>query len=138
MIVPTYWNTLYFSCCKLRHKIHIFPISQLAIERRAMAMHHYTRGHRELPDKAIILCSEEDRKRSTRTGHEWELVMPVTTLEAVRSSSLNTARYIWNRLPEDIASIPDSVRFKFAVKSASIYEYLSERRAVRRTETAIG
>jgi hypothetical protein len=94
----------------------------------------FTRGHRNLPDNAIALCRQEDRRR---TGHEWELVIPVTSLEAVRSSSLNTARQTWNHLPEDIVEILDPVRFKNAVKSPAVYDCLACKGIIRRTELAI-
>ena len=80
---------------QLLEKLNWKPVSQLVMEKRALAMHHFTRGHRNLPDNAIALCRQEDRRRTGRTGHEWELVIPVTSLEAVRSSSLNTARQTW-------------------------------------------
>jgi hypothetical protein len=37
-------------------------ISQIAMEKRALAMHHFTRGHRNLPE-AIVLCNEEDQRQ---------------------------------------------------------------------------
>uniref|UniRef100_A0A914BVN7 Uncharacterized protein n=1 Tax=Acrobeloides nanus TaxID=290746 RepID=A0A914BVN7_9BILA len=40
-----------------------------------------------------------------------------TLLEAVRSSSFNTSKQIWNQLPEEVAGIPDPVRFKNAAKT---------------------
>uniref|UniRef100_A0A914EPN5 Uncharacterized protein n=1 Tax=Acrobeloides nanus TaxID=290746 RepID=A0A914EPN5_9BILA len=89
-------------------------IIQIAMEKRALAMHHFIRGYQNLPE-AIVLCSE-DRRRASRISYEWELVIPVSSLEAVRSSSLNIARLIWNHLLEDIATIPDPTRFKNAVK----------------------
>jgi hypothetical protein len=58
-------------------------------------------------------------------------------LEAVRSSSLNSARQAWNHLPEDIVEIPDPVRFKNAVKSPSVYDCLVCKGIIRRTELAI-
>uniref|UniRef100_A0A914CBW4 LEM domain-containing protein n=1 Tax=Acrobeloides nanus TaxID=290746 RepID=A0A914CBW4_9BILA len=54
------------------------------MEKRALAMHHFIRGHRNFPDNAVALCRQEERRR---IGHEWELVIPVTSLEAIRSSS---------------------------------------------------
>uniref|UniRef100_A0A914DQB9 Uncharacterized protein n=1 Tax=Acrobeloides nanus TaxID=290746 RepID=A0A914DQB9_9BILA len=63
------------------------------MEKRALAMHHFTQGHRNLPE-AMVLYSEEDRRCARRTGHEWKLVISVSSLEAMRSSSLKTARQI--------------------------------------------
>uniref|UniRef100_A0A914DT44 Transposase n=1 Tax=Acrobeloides nanus TaxID=290746 RepID=A0A914DT44_9BILA len=122
---------------QLLEKLNWKPVNQLVMEKRALAMHHFTRGHRNLPDNAIALCRQEDRRRTGRTGHEWELVIPVISLEAVRSSSLNTARQTWNHLPEDIVEIPDPVRFKNAVKSPAVYDCLACKGIIRRTELAI-
>uniref|UniRef100_A0A914CJZ5 Uncharacterized protein n=1 Tax=Acrobeloides nanus TaxID=290746 RepID=A0A914CJZ5_9BILA len=92
------------------------------------------RGYRNFPDNAIALCSQEERRR---TGHEWELVILATSLEAVISSSLNTARQTWNHPPEDIVEIPYPVRFKNAVKSPAVYDCLACKGITRRTELAI-
>uniref|UniRef100_A0A914DUX2 Uncharacterized protein n=1 Tax=Acrobeloides nanus TaxID=290746 RepID=A0A914DUX2_9BILA len=46
----------------------------------------------KLSHNVIALCRREERRRSGRTGHEWELVIPVTSLEAVHGSFLNTVR----------------------------------------------
>jgi hypothetical protein len=107
------------------------------MEKRALAMHHFTRGHRNLPNHAIVLCSKEDRRRTGRSSHEWELVMPVTSLEAVRSSSFNTSRQIWNQLPEEVDGIPDPVRFKNPVKTSILYDALAQKRIVRKVELNI-
>uniref|UniRef100_A0A914DL18 Uncharacterized protein n=1 Tax=Acrobeloides nanus TaxID=290746 RepID=A0A914DL18_9BILA len=106
------------------------------MEKRALAMHHFTQGHRNLPE-AMVLCSEEDRRRARRTGHEWELFISVSSLEAMRSSSLKTARQIWNHLREDIAAIPGPTRFKNSVKSSTVYEDLARKGIVRRAELMI-
>uniref|UniRef100_A0A914E8U6 Uncharacterized protein n=1 Tax=Acrobeloides nanus TaxID=290746 RepID=A0A914E8U6_9BILA len=61
-------------------------ISQIAMEKRALAMHHLTRGHRNLPE-AIVLCSEEDRRRA-RTEDIAAIPDPTRFKNAVKSSTV--------------------------------------------------
>jgi hypothetical protein len=63
--------------------------------------------------------------------------MPITSLEAVRSSSFNISRQIWNQLPEEVAGILDPVRFKNAVKISIVYDALAQKRIVRKVELNI-
>jgi hypothetical protein len=52
-------------------------------------------GPPKLPDQAVMHCKDHNRRRRTRrTGHELELIIPVSTLEVVTSSSLNTTKKI--------------------------------------------
>jgi hypothetical protein len=95
------------------------------MEKHALAMHKFTRGHRTLPDNAIVL-GRESRRRYDRTGHNWELVVPVTNLDSVKSSSMSTAKLIWNYLPKDIAEIPELRHFKAALRNSTAYDLLSK------------
>uniref|UniRef100_A0A914C4D1 Transposase n=1 Tax=Acrobeloides nanus TaxID=290746 RepID=A0A914C4D1_9BILA len=60
--------------------------------------------------------SPSTKRRTRRTGYELELIIPASTLEVVTSSSLNTAKKIWNNLLADVAMIADPIRFKNTVK----------------------
>jgi hypothetical protein len=77
------------------------PLSQLAMEKRAVLAHHYANGRRQIPDNAFVLKSSLDLRQSARTGYGLELVLPATSLEAVRSSSV---KRIWNELPAEVAT----------------------------------
>jgi hypothetical protein len=107
------------------------------MEKRALAMHKVILGHRKLPDQAVMLCKDHSLRRTRRTGHELELIIPASTLEVATSSSLNTAKKIWNQLPADIATIADPIRFKNAVKGHAVYNLLTNTKIVERPELRI-
>jgi hypothetical protein len=101
------------------------------------SMHKAILGHRKLLDLAVMLCKDHNRKRTRRTGHELELIIPASTLEVVTSSSLNIAKKIWNNLPADVATISDPIRFKNAVKGHAVYNLLTNTKIVGRPELRI-
>uniref|UniRef100_A0A914E160 Uncharacterized protein n=1 Tax=Acrobeloides nanus TaxID=290746 RepID=A0A914E160_9BILA len=98
---------------------------------------NYVWGLRTLPDNAIVRRSAQNLRCSNRLGHEWELIMPTTRLEAVQSSSLNTAKKIWNALLTRIVAIGHHESFKSAVKDPAVYHYLIKQNAVRNVELAV-
>ena len=63
--------------------------------------------------------------------------MPTTTLEAVRSSSLNTARKIWNALPAELTTIAHPKLFKTAMSHGNLYKLLADKGMTRRVEERI-
>uniref|UniRef100_A0A914EDC5 Uncharacterized protein n=1 Tax=Acrobeloides nanus TaxID=290746 RepID=A0A914EDC5_9BILA len=85
---------------------------------------------RTLPDNAIVLRSTESSRHSQQIGHGMELTMPITRLEAILSSSLNTARRIWNTLLAELVAIASPERFKVAVKDPAVYAHLINKNAV--------
>uniref|UniRef100_A0A914D162 Uncharacterized protein n=1 Tax=Acrobeloides nanus TaxID=290746 RepID=A0A914D162_9BILA len=96
-------------------------------------MHKVILGHRKQPDHAVMLCKDHNRRSIVtlgRPGHELKLIIPTSTLEAVTSSSLTTAKKIWNNLPADVAAIADPIRFKNAVKGHVVYNLLSKPKIV--------
>jgi hypothetical protein len=113
-------NDFMSSYLALLEKLQSKPVNQVAMEKRALAMHKVILGHRKLPDQAVMLCKDHNRRCTKRTGHELELIIPASTLEVVTSSSLNTAQMIWNNLPADVVMIADSILFKNAVKGHDI------------------
>jgi hypothetical protein len=80
----------------LLEKLNWKPISQMTMDKRAIIVHNYIHGRRTLPDNAIVLQNAGKLRHSHRTGHELELTIPVTRLESVLSSFLNTAKRIRN------------------------------------------
>src|SRR3569623_1405959 len=107
------------------------------MEKRALALHKAILGHCKLPDQAVMLCKDLNRRRTRRTGHELELIIPASTLEVATSSSLNTAKKIWNNLPADVVTITDLIRFKNAVKDHAVHNLLTNTKIVGRPELRI-
>jgi hypothetical protein len=107
------------------------------MEKRALALHKAISGHRKLPDQAVMLCKDHNRRRTRRTNHELELIIPASTLEVVTSSFLNTAKKIWNNLPADVATITDPIRFKNAKKGHVVYNLLTNTKIVGRPKLRI-
>uniref|UniRef100_A0A914CBF9 Uncharacterized protein n=1 Tax=Acrobeloides nanus TaxID=290746 RepID=A0A914CBF9_9BILA len=91
------------------------------MEKRAGLAHHYANGRRQIPDNAFVLKSSQDLRQSARTGYGLELVLPATSLEAVRSSSVNSVRPIWNELPAEVAITHDLRQFKRLKRSPEVY-----------------
>uniref|UniRef100_A0A914CP56 Uncharacterized protein n=1 Tax=Acrobeloides nanus TaxID=290746 RepID=A0A914CP56_9BILA len=58
----------------------------------------------------------------------------VKNLEAVTSSSLNTAKKLWNALPPEIVAIRHPALFKSAIRRQTIYEDLARNNKQRRIE----
>uniref|UniRef100_A0A914CRB5 Uncharacterized protein n=1 Tax=Acrobeloides nanus TaxID=290746 RepID=A0A914CRB5_9BILA len=73
-------------------------------------------------------------RSSARLGHVLELTMPKTTLEAVLSSSLNTAKKIWNALPPSAATIVNPGKFKRAIMERAVYTHLTEKKTLQNIE----
>jgi hypothetical protein len=115
----------------LLEKVDWKPISRITVERRrAVIVYNYVQGRRTLPDNAIVLQSIESTRHSQRVGHGMELTTPITKLEAVLNSSLNTVKRIWNTLPAELVAIASRERFKFAVKDPAVYAQLINKKVV--------
>uniref|UniRef100_A0A914E1Y7 Uncharacterized protein n=1 Tax=Acrobeloides nanus TaxID=290746 RepID=A0A914E1Y7_9BILA len=65
--------------------------------------------------------SPSTKRRTRRTGYELELIIPASTLEVITSSSLNTAKKIWNNLLADVAMIAIPIRFKNTEKGHAVF-----------------
>ena len=63
--------------------------------------------------------------------------MPATNMEAVKSSSLNTTKRIWNALPDNVATISDLKKFRKAVQEPTTYQELAKKKKIRRVEEEI-
>ena len=74
---------------------------------------------------------------SNRTGHALELKLPKTNLESVNSSSLNTARKLWNALPPEVVALKHLGPFKQAVRCPTTYSNLASRSLIRSVEADI-
>jgi hypothetical protein len=66
----------------LLDNLNWIPLSQLAMEKRAVLAHHDANGRRQIPDNVFVLKSSLDLRKRARTGHGLELVKPATLLEA--------------------------------------------------------
>jgi hypothetical protein len=80
----------------------------------------------QIPDNAFVLKSSLDLRQSARTGHGLELILPATSLEAVRTSSVNSVRRIWNELPAEVATTYDLRQFKRLIRSPEVYVALNK------------
>jgi hypothetical protein len=109
------------------------PISQVVMERRATLLYHYVTGRKKMPENMITL-QKDNLRCSGRLCHGLELTMPHTQLEAVKSSSMNVARRLWNALPADVVKSENPAQFKKAVSSQEIYLRVANKGAVRRVE----
>uniref|UniRef100_A0A914C3M6 Uncharacterized protein n=1 Tax=Acrobeloides nanus TaxID=290746 RepID=A0A914C3M6_9BILA len=67
----------------------------------------------------------------------WEFYTFVIIEKFIKTTLLNTAKRIWNGLPANVASISDPVRFKTVVKETTIYDLLTRKGIVARTEIQI-
>jgi hypothetical protein len=119
---------------KMLKKLNWKPLSRMMIEKRAIIMHHYIHGPRTLPDNSIVLRRLENARYSTRHGHALEVCLPNSSLEAVTSSSLNTAKKLWNALPPEIVAIRHPALFKSAIRRQTTYEGLARNNKQRRIE----
>uniref|UniRef100_A0A914DHS4 Uncharacterized protein n=1 Tax=Acrobeloides nanus TaxID=290746 RepID=A0A914DHS4_9BILA len=121
----------------LLDNLNWIPLSRLAMEKRAVLAHHYANGRRQISDNAFVLKSSLNFHQSVRTGHGLELVLPATSLEAVvRSSSVNSARRIWNELSAEVATTHDLCQFKRLIRSPEVYAALS-RNVIRKVQSVI-
>uniref|UniRef100_A0A914EBJ6 Uncharacterized protein n=1 Tax=Acrobeloides nanus TaxID=290746 RepID=A0A914EBJ6_9BILA len=89
------------------------------MERRATQGYKYARKVIDMPDNTISLQISLDVRRSE--------------FEAVKSSSMNVNRRLWNAFPVDLKS-ENPARFKKAVSSQEIYLRVANKGAVRRVE----
>uniref|UniRef100_A0A914DA74 Uncharacterized protein n=1 Tax=Acrobeloides nanus TaxID=290746 RepID=A0A914DA74_9BILA len=87
-----------------------------------------------MPENVITLQNTDNLRRSGRLCHGLELSMPHTQFEAVKSSSMNVARGLWNALPVDVVKSENPARFREAVSSQEIYLIVANKGAVRRVE----
>uniref|UniRef100_A0A914E2A2 N-acetylgalactosaminide beta-1,3-galactosyltransferase n=1 Tax=Acrobeloides nanus TaxID=290746 RepID=A0A914E2A2_9BILA len=94
-----------------------------ARRRRFCLMHQYVFGRRVIPAETLQFKKAANVKTSSRTGHDLELIMPNTQLEAVSSSSVNISRKLWNALPEGLVKL-SYTPFKAAVATRESYELL--------------
>jgi hypothetical protein len=85
-------NDFTSSYLALLEKLQWKLVNQVAMKKHALTMHKSSLGYRKLPVRAVMLCKDHNRRRTKRTGHELELIIPVSTLEVVTSSSLNIAK----------------------------------------------
>jgi hypothetical protein len=76
-------------------------------ERRALLMHHYYYGQREIPAKKLMLRREAVERSSTRIGHDKKFHLPPISSEITLQSSVNVAKSIWNALPAETVSTPN-------------------------------
>uniref|UniRef100_A0A914C143 C-type lectin domain-containing protein n=1 Tax=Acrobeloides nanus TaxID=290746 RepID=A0A914C143_9BILA len=83
---------------------------------------HELRAHRQAQKQKPKPQKINDKEILTN-----KLIMPTTRLEAVQSSSLNTAKKIWNALPTRIVEIGHHESFKSAVKDPAVYHHLISR-----------
>uniref|UniRef100_A0A914EDD3 Uncharacterized protein n=1 Tax=Acrobeloides nanus TaxID=290746 RepID=A0A914EDD3_9BILA len=89
-----------------------------------------------LPDEALKKTRDTAPLRSIRLGHGLELIVQ-TILETTQSSSLNTAKRIWNALPKDIVEAKNLAQFKCNVGASTVYEHLAKKAVVRRVEKSL-
>jgi len=122
---------------ELLQKLNWKPLCKVATERRAILVHSYVHAHRSLPEDAIVKRSDLDLWHSSRLGHSLQLTMPATNMEAVKSSSLNTTKRIWNALPDNVATISDQKKFRRAVQEPTTYQELAKKKKIRRVEEEI-
>jgi hypothetical protein len=95
-------------------------------------MHQYVFG-RVIPAETLQFKKAANVKTISRTGHDLELIVSNTHLEAVSSSSLNVSR---NALPEDLVKL-SYIPFKAAVATREPYELLVKKLKQKKAEENI-
>ena len=85
-----------------------------------------------------ILCEES----KFRIHEPWKplvqyiyAILVTISLEAVRSSSVNSVRRIWNELPAEVATTHELRQFKRLIRSPEVYAALSIRNVIRKVES---
>uniref|UniRef100_A0A914DSC2 Uncharacterized protein n=1 Tax=Acrobeloides nanus TaxID=290746 RepID=A0A914DSC2_9BILA len=91
------------------------------MERRLILLHQYVSGSRQLPEKIILKKIDTTQLTCPRLGLDYDLILTSTYLTTVESSSLNTARTLWNALPREVKTISQSILFNHAVTSRKRY-----------------
>ena len=103
----------------------------MATERGLTLMWLYLNGKRAMPDGIFELSKDSGRRISSRTGHDLELEMPVTTKVHIKDMALNILKRQWNGLKKEEVESASKTAFKTALHSHKTYDRLLQKHLVR-------